>query len=216
MNASVQTWVHALRWVPLLFALRLAGASTAAATAADVTERFYDAEVVQNVHLEINREDLDRLHRALPRRIYVPGSFRWNDQVLTNVGVRFKGGFLIDFSEFQKGQRLLGLRQVALDNGIQFGSLFSERLITEALRGVGVKASRCNYARLYFNGKYEGVYVNVERIDKIFLQRHFGTDHGALFKVDEAGPGAALDYVGSDPALYHKSFELHGGAEVKA
>ena len=228
MNASVQTWFHGLRWVPLLWALRLAEASAAAATAADVTERFYDPEVVQKVHLEINPDDLDRLHRALPRRIYVPGSFRWNDQVLTNVGIRFKGdsssmpdspykrGFLIDFSEFRKGQRLPGLRQVALDNGIQFGSLFSERLITDVLRGVGVKASRCNYARLDLNGKFLGVYVNVERIDKIFLQRHFGTDHGALFKVDEAGPGAALDYVGNDPALYHKSFELHGGAEVKA
>src|SRR6266487_2291152 len=121
MNASVQTWVHGLRWVPLLFALRLAWTSAAAATAADVTQRFYDPEVVQKVHLEINLDDLDRLHRALPRRIYVPGSFRWNDQVFTNVGVRFKGdsssmpdspfkrGFLIDFSEFQKGQRLLGL-----------------------------------------------------------------------------------------------------------
>ena len=39
-----------------------------------------------------------------------------------------KRAFLIAFSEFQKGQRFLGLRHVALDNGIQFGSLFSERL----------------------------------------------------------------------------------------
>jgi hypothetical protein len=104
----------------------------------------------------------------------------------------FKRGFLIDFSEFQKGQRLPGLRQVALDNGIQFGSLFSERLITEVLRSVGVKASRCNYARLNLNGKFLGVYVNVERIEKTFLQRNFASDRGALFKVDEGGPGASL------------------------
>ena len=51
------------------------------------------------------------------------------------------------------------MRHVALDNGIQFGGLFSERLITDALRGVGVKASRCNYARVYLNGKPAGVYV---------------------------------------------------------
>ena len=228
MDVSVQRRVCGLRLVPLLLALRLFGVSAAAATAADVSERFYDPEVVQKVHLEINPEDLDRLHRALPRRIYVPGHFRWNDQVVTNVGVRFKGdsssmpdspykrGFLIDFSEFQKGQRLLGLRQVALDNGIQFGSVFSERLINEVLRGVGVKASRCNHARLYLNGKYLGVYVNVERIDKVFLQRNFGSDHGALFKVDQAGPGAALDYLGIDPTPYRRTFELHGGAEGKA
>lgn len=86
----------------------------------------------------------------------------------------------------------LGLRHVALDNGIQFGSLFSERLISDALREVGVTASRCNYARVYLNGKHAGVYVNVERIDKSFLHRHFKSDTGILFKVDEGGPGTDL------------------------
>ena len=140
MNVSIQTRVHGLRWVALLIALRLVGASAAAATAADATERFYDPEVVQKIHLEINPEELDRMHRALPERIYVPGSFRWNDETISHVGIRFKGdsssmpdspfkrGFLIDFPEFQKQQRFLGLRQIALDNGIQFGSVFSERL----------------------------------------------------------------------------------------
>jgi len=214
--------------VLLLLALRPASASASAATAADLFEPFYAPEVVQAIHLEISPGDLDRLHRALPRRIYVPGSFRWKDQTFPVVGVRFKGnsssmpdspfkrGFLVDFSEYQKGQRFLGLRQVALDNGIQFGSLFSERLITDALRGLGVKASRCNYARLYLNGKSQGVYVNVERIDRTFLQRQFGTDRGSLFKVDEGGPGANLGYLGNDPTLYRKSFELHEGDETEA
>jgi spore coat protein CotH len=107
-----------------------------------------------------------------------------------------KRGFLIAFSEFNKGQRFLGLRHVALDNGIQFGSLFSERLITDALRGLGVQASRCNYAQVYLNGQSAGVYVNVERIDQSFLDRHFGAGRGVLFKVDEGGPGADLRYVG--------------------
>jgi hypothetical protein len=228
MDASVQTWARRFGWVLLLLSLRPVGASATAATAGDFSGPFYAPEVVQTVHLEINPEDLDRLQRALPRRIYVPGCFRWNDQTFPLVGVRYKGNsssmpdspfkrsYLIDFSEFQKSQRFLGLRQVALDNGIQFGSVFSERLITDVLRGVGVKASRCDYARLYLNGKYQGVYVNVERIDKMFLQRQFGTDRGALFKVDEAGPGADLGYLGNDPALYRKSFELHAGVEVEA
>ena len=94
-----------------------------------------------------------------------------------------------------KDQQFLGLRHVALDNGIQFGSLFSERLITDALRGVGVRASRCNYARVYLNGKHAGVYVNVERIDKSFIQGHFKADTGFLFKVDEGGPGTDLRYI---------------------
>ena len=228
MNPSLPTRVHRLRWLALLFALRLLSGSVAAAPEPDATDRFYDPESVQTIHLEIKSEDLDRLQRALPRRISVPGTFRWNDQTLQNVGVRYKGnsssspdwphkrGFLIAFSEFEKGQRFLGLRHVALDNGVQFGSLFSERLITDVLRAVGVKASRCNYARVDLNGKSMGVYGNEERIDKAFLQRHFETDRGVLFKVDEGGPGADLRLIGDDPALYRRSFELRAGRDGEA
>lgn len=198
------------------------------ASAGDPSERFYDREVVQTIRLEIKPDDLDRLHRALPQRIFVPATFSWKDLVLENVGVRYKGdsssrpesphkrGLLVSFPEFKKGQRFLGLRHVALDNGIQFGSLFSERLITDILLGIGVKASRCNYAQVYLNGKSAGVYVNVERIDRSFLKRHFEEGSGVLFKVDEGGPGADLRYLGDNPALYRKSFELHVGQETDA
>ena len=73
---------------------------------------------------------------------------------------------------------------------MQFGSLFSEPLITGVLRDLGLKAPRCNFAKLYVNGKYEGVYVNVERIDTVFVKNHFTDGGGALYKVDEGGAGA--------------------------
>ena len=215
--------------VVVLLALFLVSTRPAAgAGREDVANKFYDPEVIQTIHLEIAPEDLDRLNRALPRRIHVPGTFRWNDVTLSTVGVGYRGNsssapdsphkrsFSIAFSEFEKGRRFLGLRHVALDNGIQFGGLFSERLITDVLRGLGVKASRCNYARVYLNGKPRGVYVNVERIDRSFLERNFDSANGALFKVDEGGPGADLRYQGSDPARYRRAFELHAGNEREA
>ena len=194
-----------------------------AAPAPDAADRFFDPAVLQTIRIEVKPEDLDRLHRALPERISVPAAFRWNDQVFEPVGLRYKGNsssapqsphkrsFLISFPEFKKGQRFLGLRHVALDNGIQFGSLFSERLITDILRELGVKASRCNYAQVLLNGQPAGVYVNVERIDQSFLKRHFSGEQGILFKVDEGGPGADLRYLGGDPAIYRQAFELHAG-----
>lgn len=195
------------------------------AAPSDLTERFFDPETVQTIRIEVKPEDLNRLQRALPDRISVPGAFRWNDQAVDQAGVRYKGdsssspnaqhkrSFLIDFSEFIKRQRFLGLRHVALDNGIQFGSLFSERLITDILRNVGVKASRCNYARVYLNSRYLGIYVNVERLDRSFIERHFGSDEGVMFKVSRGGPGADLRCLGPEPALYRKAFELHAGPE---
>jgi hypothetical protein len=212
----------------LLLPLQLVAATTSTVPVADLTDRLYDPKTVQTIYLEIKAQDLERMGRALPKRICVPGTFRWNDQKLENVGIRYKGNsssdmdsphkrsFLIAFSEYKPGQRFMGLRHVALDNGIQFGSLFSERLITDALRGLGVKASRCNFARVFLNQTNAGIYVNVERIDKTFLERHFKADKGALFKVDEGGPGADLSYVGNDPLVYEKTFELHSGKEKDA
>jgi spore coat protein CotH len=214
--------------VALLLLLPFYVGTVAAAPARDAADVFYDSKAIQTIHLEVKPEDLDRLHRGLPERIVVPGTFRWNDQRLVDVGVRYKGnsssgpnsehkrGFVIAFSEFKTRQRFLGLRHVALDNGIKFGSLFSLRLITDTLRDLGVKASRCNYARVYLNEKYIGVYLNVERIDMSFIERHFGTGKGTLFKVSQGGPGADFRYLGADPALYRKTFELHSGSEVEA
>lgn len=194
----------------------------------DASGRFFDPAVVQTIRLEIATDDLARMQHALPGRISVPGTFRWNDEAAQRVGIRYKGNsssppawpfkrsFLISFGETNAGQRFLGLRHVALDNGIQFGGLFSELLITEILRGVGVKASRCNYARVSLNGKPAGVYVNVERIDRSFLARHFASDRGPLFKVDEGGPGADFQFIGGAPAAYRKAFELHAGDDATA
>ena len=165
-------------------------------------EEFYAPDTVQTVELSIAPADVARMQAALPERIYVPGSFRWRDVIVEPVGIRYKGnsssapespfkrGFLVRFDEFVKGARFLGLRRVALDNGIQFGGLYSEILILEVLGELGVPASRANYARLALNGEYMGVYVNVERIDQSFLDRHFEDATGVLYEVDAGGPGA--------------------------
>jgi spore coat protein CotH len=179
---------------------------------------FYRPDEVQSVHLRVADADLRRMLAALPELVEVPASFRWRDVTVGNVSVRFKGrsssdprqahkrSFLVKFDGYDRGRRFFGLRQASLDNGVQFGSLFSEPVITDILRDHGVKAHRCNYARLYVNGEYRGVYVNVERIDESFLASHLPDAGGSLFKVDEGGPGCNLQFLGDDPALYLKTF----------
>jgi hypothetical protein len=180
---------------------------------------FYQPDEVQSVHLSVAEADLKRMLAALPELVEVPATFRWRDVTVENVSVRFKGNsssnpkqahkrsFLIKFDKADKGRRFFGLRQVSFDNGVQFGSLFSEPIITEILRDHGVTTHRCNYARLYVNKECRGVYVNVERIDESFLETHLPDPKGALFKVNEGGPGCNLQFLGDDPALYLKTFD---------
>jgi len=77
---------------------------------------------------------------------------------------------------------------------VQFGSLFSEQLITSILYDLNIKASRCNFAKMHLNGKYHGVYVNVERIDSVFIKNNFA-DGGALCKSDKGGASGSLEPV---------------------
>jgi spore coat protein CotH len=202
---------------------QIASAQNSNATPAKSTEAglgdFYRGDEVQSIYLRVAEEDMQRMRAALPERIYVRASFRWRDISVENVAIRFKGNsssapsqqhkrsFLIKFDEYADGQRFLGLRRVSLDNGVQFGSVFSEPIITEILRDQGIKTHRCNYAKLFLNDKYHGVYVNVERIDESFIERHLPDPNGLLFKVDEGGPGANLQFLGDDRSAYARAFE---------
>ncbi len=189
---------------------------------------FYRPDEVQSIHLEVAEKDMQSMLAALPERIYVPASFRWRDVTVERVGIRFKGNsssnpnqthkrsFLIKFDKFEDGCRFFGLRRVSFDNGVQFGSLFSEPIITDILREQGIKTHRCNYAKIYLNGKYQGVYVNVERIDESFIEHHLPDPNGSLFKVDMGGPGANLQFVGDDPLAYGRTFEAKSESAEKA
>jgi len=188
---------------------------------------FYQPDDVQSVNLSIAEKDLKRMLEALPKLIDVSATFQWRDVTIENVAVRFKGNsssnpkqthkrsFLVKFDKSDKNRRFFGLRQVSFDNGVQFGSLFSEPIITEILRDHGVPAHRSNYANLYLNKRYLGVYVNVERIDESFIANHLPDPNGSLYKVDEGGPGCNLQFLGDDPAPYLKTFEAKNRSAKK-
>lgn len=179
---------------------------------------FYAPNTVQSLRIEIADNHQKAMLAALPDRIYVPATLRWRETVVENVGIRFKGnsssnprqshkrGYLIKVNEYDKGRRFLGLRRISLDNGVQFGGLYSEILITDVLRDLGLPASRCNYARLFLNDDYQGVYVNVERIDESFMDHSLEGADGLLYKA-EGGPGVNLAYAGPNLDVYKRGFE---------
>lgn len=195
---------------------------------ANAQAEFYRIDEVQTIQLQISPENMQRMLAALPERIYVPASFQWRDVKVDNVAVRLKGNsssnphqrhkrsFLVKFNEYEADARFFGLRRVSFDNGVQFGSLFSEPIITRILRDQGLPTHRANYARIFLNGDYLGVYVNVERIDTSFVQQHLPDDNGALFKVDEGGPGSNLQLMNDAPSFYRKTFEPKSDSAKKA
>jgi hypothetical protein len=99
--------------------------------------------------------------------------------------------------KFAKTDRLLGLRNMTLNNMVQDPSMLHETLGYELLRAAGVPAPRTGYAYVRLNGQGYGLYLNLETYDAVSLTRLFATTRH-LYEADDAGvdvaPGGAGAY----------------------
>lgn len=137
-------------------------------------------------------------------------------ETLYNVGFRLRGNtsrssakksFKIKTDKFINGQKLSGLDQLNLNGEHNDPSITRSLLCWRLFEVLHVPASRAAHARLYINGEYRGLYVNVEAIDKEFLRARFDDDSGNLFKC--LWP-ARLTYISDNPDDY-KLMEYPGG-----
>ncbi len=149
----------------------------------------------------VNR--VDREAQGLDPRPYHPVQFRYKQGATTgepvpNVLLRLKGStswlqaldldanpkmqFVIAFNEVDPAGRFMGIRKIELDMPRSDQSFLKQRVALSFMRQAGVPAQCANNARLYINGQYYGLYTNLERLDKEFLQRNFGAaDNGDLW-----------------------------------
>ncbi len=138
---------------------------------------------------------------------YLPAIATIDGVVMDTVGVRQKGFFSnwgfnglkkplkIDFNEFIEGQVFNGLKKVNLQNCAFDPSLMRDKLAYDMMRDFGVPAPRSAYANVYLNGTYWGVYLMVEQMDKVFLDIHYESDEGNLYKCIN---NTSLDWYGTD------------------
>jgi spore coat protein CotH len=84
--------------------------------------------------------------------------------------------FVIAFNEADPAGRFHGVRKIELDMPRIDQTFLHQRVALSYMREVGLPAQCANNARLYINGEYYGLFANVERLDKEFIQRNFGKD----------------------------------------
>lgn len=148
---------------------------------------------------------------------YIEASFQWNEFAFDKVGVRIKGNstarvasmkkpFRIKFNEYTKGQKINGVGAINLNNVNGDASMVREKMYFELARQAGVKAPRMNWAALYVNGQYWGLYLMGEIINDDFLKNHFvkAERDGWLYK---ANIGSTFEDWGSDKARYKQVWE---------
>lgn len=169
---------------------------------------IYAQDILPTFEIEISQENWEKLvyeyehwqeleEQGLPIKNYYPlESFRYEDEVIHDAMIRLKGSpygwdvpkmqFVISFNEINPNGRFHGLRKLNLDASDNDLSQLRYRLALSFFHDLGVPAPCANNVRLVINGEYYGLYTNLERVDKEFLQRNFGKyDDGNLYKYNE-------------------------------
>jgi hypothetical protein len=164
---------------------------------------LFAQEVFPDFHVEISQEEWSKLEYEFRHRQealdagqdpspYHPAVFRYDGDVVEDAMIRLKGAsswaetitldddpkmqFVISFNEKNEDGRFRGARKLALDMPRTDGSFLRQRVALHALRSMGVPAQCANSARLFINDDYYGLYTNVERMDREFLERVFPED----------------------------------------
>ncbi len=159
----------------------------------------------------------DSLYENYEEGEYLSATLTFEGRDYEDVGVRFKGAssmwgfptekkpFKIKFDAFNEEQTFFGLTKLSLSNGFRDPSFLREKLFYDAV-GEFLPCGRANFAKLYINDVYWGLYTNVEQVDKRQIQRHFGgNEDGNLFKGD---PQGWLVWLGPEWWMYDSKYKL--------
>ena len=110
-----------------------------------------------------------------------------------------KKSFKVSFNTFTEGGKYQGVEKMNLNGEHNDPSVMRSKIMWDILRKWNIPAPRANHVRVYINGSYYGLYINVEHIDEEFAKSRFGNKDGNLYKCLYP---ADLAYRGGDPASY--------------
>jgi spore coat protein H len=183
--------------------------------------------VVPRVDILIPQDSLDLIlapgneesnQHFLATFIFDNGQIR---DTLQEVGFRLRGNtsrhsakksFKVSFNTFVRGREYHGLEKLNLNGEHNDPSIIRSKLCWDLFRQAGIPAPRANHVKLYINGSYKGLYINVEHIDEEFVRDRFGNREGNLYKCTYP---ADLDFISNNPNDYRyetfgkRPYELH-------
>lgn len=198
MAALVVLCLAAVIFAPKLFS----GKSTVSMQYEDVLFNT-DAPFRLDIVMEPD-EWQDMLDNALSE-VYYPCTVTVGGETYRNVGIRPKGNtslsaiarqsdcdrysFKLEFDQYVDGQLCFGLDKLVLNNSLGDATDMKEAFAYDMFRFLGADASLYNYAEIYVNGEYWGVYPALEAVEESFMLRNYGVDYGFMYKPDFIGGG---------------------------
>jgi len=173
---------------------------------------LYVKNVVPRVDILINPDTLNWIYENVEsdrefHAVFVYDNGNVHDTI-HETGFRLRGNtsrysakksFKISFNTWVQGQKYQGVEKMNLNGEHNDPSVSRAGLYWDILNRSGLPGARANHVRVFINGNYYGLYLNVEHIDEEFVDTHFGNNDGNLYKC--LWP-ADLTYRGSNPDEY--------------
>ncbi|MBU6342672.1 MAG: CotH kinase family protein [Bacteroidetes bacterium] len=141
--------------------------------------------------------------------------FRTRNETYKKLPVNIKLDYKIKTQKLKDGYNTIKLSNAFLDP-----SFIRDPLAYEVIRKY-MPAPLCNFAKLYLNNTFYGLFVSTESIDPLFIKKHFDTNTGYLVKCDPdnwkrvrsqagcpKGENASLTYLNDNSGCYDAFYEV--------
>ncbi|MDP5028560.1 MAG: CotH kinase family protein [Flavobacterium sp.] len=189
-------------------------------------QTFYDLNTIQTIEITFAQSNWDALLDAAEASdAYIEAqSVSINGVVYNSVGAKYKGNSSYNASQVKNpwhleldtyvDQNHEGYTDIKLNNVI-FDPTFVRETLGYKILGNYMDVPLANYAKVYVNGTYIGLYTNVESISKKFVDNRFGSKTNAFFDCSPpagAGPTTTnlpnLAYLGTSSTSYETAYDM--------
>lgn len=169
---------------------------------------LFDTEKVLSIDIQMEGEEWNQMLADAAAEKYYQCDVKINGEIFYRVGIRPKGNtslssiandpetdrysFKLEFDQYVDGQTCHGLDKLVLNNNYADATNMKEALIYDMYQSLDADASLYNYAEIFVNGSYWGVYLALEAVEDSFLLRNYGTKNGELYKPDSMDKGGGF------------------------
>lgn len=157
-------------------------------------QTFYDLNIIQKIEITFNQSNWDYqldTSKAGADGYVMAQTVLINGVLFDSVGVKYKGNSSYNPSnnknplhielDSYKNQSYLGVKDIKLGNNYADPSMIREVLAYDILKNY-MHCPQANFAKVYINGTYYGVYSNAESIGKPFYSDHFYSSGNTAIK----------------------------------
>lgn len=189
-------------------------------------QTFYNNSNIQKIEIQFFQANWDYMldTAKLGSEGYVMAQWiKINGTYFDSVGVKYKGNSSYDSTykknplhielDSYKNQSYQGYKDIKLGNGYADPSLIREVLAYDLLKNY-MHCPQANFAQVYINGTYRGVYSNAESINKKFVGDHFYSSNNIFIKCNPIGVASTnsksnLRYIPlADSSGYYNYYEM--------